>query len=220
LYSIWQEEIKHGKTESFHEYYHEHLARPGLSAMLAPDLKLNIFSQVFGKDNIRIIDYDTSLKNNSLLADFCALVGIHGIDRFAGVDGNPHARNESLEDTDVEILRALNSVLKSFANNQQDKIRNLYLRSRKELEQFGLLELKKIIKASIREYRIGDYQIDIRSEKIMLEKYRENIVNYEANLKSKTVSFPNSEWAFNKRCHKIITDISRHLRRTLEDKSD
>jgi hypothetical protein len=188
--------------------------------MLAPDIKLNIFSQVFGKDNIRIIDYDTSLKNNSLLADFCSLIGVTEIDGYTGVEGNPHARNESLEDTDVEILRALNSVLKSFVKNKKENVRVHYLRSRKKLEQFGLLELKSIIKSSIKEYRVGDYQIDIRSEKIMLEKYGENIANYEANLKPKTVSFPNSEWAFNKRCHKIISDISRHLRKTLEDKPD
>ena len=113
LYSIWQETIKHGATESFYSYYHSHLARPAQSQMLSADLKLNMLTHVFGKDNVKVLDYDESEQNNSLIQDFLTVCGVSWSEGFIKSDENSNAVNRSMDVTDIEIIRALNLIFKT-----------------------------------------------------------------------------------------------------------
>ncbi|WP_416305704.1 hypothetical protein [Neptunicella sp. SCSIO 80796] len=216
LYSIWQEVIKHGGTDTFFSYYHDHLARPGQSQMLSADLKLNMFSHVFGKENIRIIDYDASAKNNSLLRDFIkTLDNVEWQNDFVTAENNAEAVNRSMDITDIEIIRALNHQFKALYDIDGAWVRTQFAQQQEQLEEIGLGKLKSIISAYQQELTVGNYFIDIRCETIMADKFANNMINYEPNTVVKKIRLAKADWMFNPEGQKILNQITEHLKEAI-----
>jgi hypothetical protein len=211
LYSIWQETIKHGGTQTFFSYYHDHLARPGQSQMLSADLKLNMFCHVFGKQNVRVIDYDASAANNSLIQDFVSAVDLKWDANFVTPEKNPDAVNRSMSLADIEIIRALNQIFKTRYNIQGSWVRNKYQELTEKLCELGVPELKHIIGHYESELKVGNYLIDNRGEKIMTEKYSDNLLNYEPNTQIKVLKVAQPDWIFEPVAQKIVNDLTEFL---------
>ncbi|MBC3764924.1 hypothetical protein [Neptunicella marina] len=216
LYSIWQEVIKHGGTESFFSYYHEHLARPGASQMLSADLKLNMFSNVFGLRNIRILDYDASADNNSLLQDFISLTGMSWQPGFVTPEQNADAVNRSMDITDIEIIRALNQRFKVLFDIHGAEVRNQYAKHVASLDDCGLTELKAIVESYIQILNVGNYFIDVRCESIIVEKFKENILNYKPNTRIKTLRIAQPDWMLEPKAQDILQHITQKLKTVIE----
>lgn len=212
LYSIWQETIKHGGTDSFFAYYHNHIARPAQSQMLSADLKLNMFAHVFGKQNVRILDYDAAARNKDLLKQFCSMINIDWRDDFIVAEDNKEARNQSMDITDIEAIRALNYYFKSQWGITGATVRNLYVKNLNALDSHGLHELKAIISESIRVLTVGNYFIDNRGEKVMRERYSDNMINYEPNGELQSVRMATEDWLLTPRSQSLIKSIAEFLK--------
>ena len=216
LYSIWQETIKHGGTDTFYAYYHDHLARPGQSQMLSPDLKLNMFSQVFGKDNIRIIDYDAAAKQDDLLPVFCSTMERKWRGDFVTPEKNVNALNRSMDIADIEVIRALNHLFKSHWGITGADVRVAYKEQHNLLLENGLERLKAVIGQHETQLTVGNYFIDNRAEKLMNERYRDQIVNYQPLSETKSLKLVNPDWMFEKEAHAILEGLAGTLKSKLE----
>ena len=215
LFSIWQETVKHGGTSTFFDYYHEHLAHPGHSMMLCPDLKLDMFSQVFGKANVRVLDYDASARNGSLLSDFLTAVDVPWAETFVTPKDNPEAVNRSMDFADIEVIRALNHILAQRFGINGASVRLEYTRQMERLEQAGLTGLKDLIRKYHLVLTVGNYQIDNRSERIMAERFRQNLLNYEPNTSVKNITLARSDWVLDLEAQKILEQLADTLYETL-----
>jgi hypothetical protein len=212
LYSIWQETVKHGATESFYSYYHSHLARPAQSQMLSADLKLETLSKVFGRDNIKVIDYDASSASKSLLQDFMKTIGVEWSDKFILSDDNPDAVNRSMEVADIEIIRALNHIFAKHYAKTGSWVREQYSKNQSALKEVGLFELRDLIAANQSELVVGNYFIDNRCERIMVEKFKSNIVNYQPMQETKEIKVANDDWVLELRAHEILTNMVKVIK--------
>ena len=215
LYSIWQETVKHGGTSTFFDYYHEHLARPGHSMMLSPDLKLGMFSQVFGKENVRVIDYDASTRNGSLLRDFLTAVDVPWTESFVTPENNPEAVNQSMDFADIEVIRALNHILAQRFGINGASVRLEYARQLERLEQAGLAGLKALVRQYHLVLTVGNYQIDNRCERIMAEQFRQNMLNYEPNTSVKNITVARPDWVLDLEAQKILNGLADILHETM-----
>lgn len=212
LYSIWQETIKHGATESFFSYYHDHIARPGQSLMLSADLKLNMLSQVFGIHNIRILDYETCVRNDNLCNAFLKMANIEVHDGFVKPERNKEAINKSMELEDIEILRVMNHHFKDVLESDVVKVKASYLKNIDNLTSLGLETVKHRVSAYCRQLKVGNYYVDNRCEKVMSEKYRDNIVNYEPNSVMDTIKIARDEWIMSAEIQAKLQELALFLR--------
>lgn len=211
MYSIWQETIKHGASESFYSYYHNHLARPSHSQMLSADLKLNMFSQVFGKENVKVLDYDASAQNNSLLEDFVQLMGLDWDDKFIRADDNANAVNRSMDFTDIEVIRVLNHIFKHNHSKVGSWVRLQYAKNTQRLNESGLVQLKALIAKYETELTVGNYFIDNRCEKIMLDKFHGNMMNYKPVSSVKKIKIASEEWIYELQAQSILKELTDTL---------
>ena len=194
LYSIWQETIKHGGVEPFFEYHHSHLASPAQSFMLSADLKVAMFSRVFGKDAIHILDYDASAKNDSLIKDFLSIVNVEWDETFSLPNDNPHAANRAMSYVDTEIIRALNYMFLHRYDIKGTQVRVWFTEMYAQLNEQQLNKLKSLIEKSKIEIDAGKYFVDQRAEKVMLNNFSENILNYQKPDTKVLISVANQAW--------------------------
>ena len=179
LYSIWQESIKHGGVENFFEYHHNHLASPAQSMMLSADLKLKMFCRIFGKQHVKVLDYNASAKNDTLISDFLSILGREPNEEYVFPENDLQAQNRSLAHTDTEIIRALNYMFRERKGLTGTAVRELYTENHARLDQESLGQLKTIIEKDSIKLDAGKYFIDQRSEKIITNLYADNTLNYE-----------------------------------------
>jgi hypothetical protein len=212
LYSIWQETVKHGSTESFFSYYHNHLARPAQSQMLSPDLKLGMFSHVFGKDNVKVLDYDASSQNDSLLENFLQICNVQWQDSFITPENNADAVNRSMDFTDIEVIRALNYQFRDQVSIEGSWVRTRYSKQLSTLNNSGLVRLKEIIARNSQDFKVGNYFIDHRGEKIMIDKYEDNILNYQQCMSIRSLKLAMSEWVFDVEAQSILQDLTKVMK--------
>jgi hypothetical protein len=211
LYSIWQETIKHGGTQNFFSYYHEHLAKPGASQMLSADLKLGMFCNVFGKANVKVIDYEASTSNNSLLQDFVSVIGLNWDASFITPENNVNAVNRSMNIEDIEIIRALNQIMFNKYDKRGAWVRNKYSELCEKSEPLNLVKLKSIISNFVTTLTVGNYFIDHRCEKLMCEKFSSNIVNYQPNVRTRTLAVAESDWMFLEEAQSIVRELCEQI---------
>jgi len=119
LPSWWQEEIKHGGVFSFYEFLLPHLLRPFASNLVNPALVLDLYAQVFGRDSISIVDYDSA--RDELLLPLFGLLGV------AVPPGINEVVNSSMKVELVEVLRVLNGLAKARNEWHFHKTRTLFL---------------------------------------------------------------------------------------------
>lgn len=103
LYSMWQEEIKHGAVVAFECYCLRHIGFPMSSELLNYSITLDNYEKAVGRENISIASYDI-LKNIDLVDFVSSLIGIEG-------RAKPVKReqvNSSFDPCLVEIIRVMN----------------------------------------------------------------------------------------------------------------
>jgi hypothetical protein len=129
LPSWWQEGVKHGEIFSFYDFVLPHILRPFASNIVNPQIVLDLYATVFGKDNITIIDYDLALQNGNILRPIFELLGTE-----VGILKNEIV-NASLNAEMVEIIRALN-IIASLGDSEwhghKARAGALFLRKREE----------------------------------------------------------------------------------------
>jgi hypothetical protein len=124
LPSWWQEAVKHGSRVSFHEFALPHILRPFTSNIINPNVVLDLYANVFGKNNIIIINYDAALQKDTIITPLLELLGIELLDVVSTFV------NSSLTPEIVEIIRALNVIAHWNGQLKLHNIRTLFLRKK------------------------------------------------------------------------------------------
>lgn len=208
MYSLWQENVKHGGVKSFTDFYYKELIRPGQSDLLCPHLQLDKFASVLSKDNIKILDYDASKSTDSLISDFFTLLSIDA--SLINIQNITEGiKNESLPPEFVEILRCLNRKY-SLSNNSSSYVRERFFSCYEQVK-----EDIELISNNMSDYCesliVGDYFVDKISEKRILETYTDNIFNYKKNKNISSIKIISSDWVINNisndALHRIYTKL-------------
>lgn len=211
LFSIWQEYVKHGGQDTFFEYHFPHIARPATSAMLSPDIKLKMFARVFSKKNVKIIDYDAALHNDSLLDTFFGLVKINNYANFSIPTRDKNASNKSLDFFESELIRALNVYYFKVRGIEGPKIRLAYTEYKEYLNQEKLQYLLQQIKNDAIFVNASKYFVDQRSEKVMRDTFISQIVNFEENPLLSEFNVSSQKWLLDTHNYKLLSDLCNEL---------
>lgn len=211
MFSIWQEIVKHGGTETFFEYNFQHVASPATSAMLSPDVKLRVFANVFGKNRIKIIDYDAAATDDNLLATFFNLVGINDISELKIPIEDKNANNKALSYYNSELLRAINYYFAKKKGIHGSAVRLAFTEHKESLDKAILNPLLDIIKSNSVEVNADKFFIDQRSERIMTENYADCMVNYRKNDLNNRFTVSKQDWLLDSNAFELFKALSSEL---------
>lgn len=215
LYSIWQETIKHGGTQTFLEYHSPHLATPATSAMLSADIKVSMFSSVFGAGNIKVIDYEQAVKENNLIEVFLSILGINDVSNLSIPHDNENARNVAMDFRDVEIVRVLNYLFLTRLKIEGAMVRNLFTNNIEVLCNSGLDQLRTLVGRDVRHFNVGKLFVDQRSERLMVEKFSNCLLNYSENLESYNIEYAGQNWLVSNDAVKLLDGLFNVLKEKL-----
>lgn len=115
LFSMWQENIKHGSSDTYFEHVAKHIAFPFGSNILNLATPISNFASVVGLKNIIVCSYDLVLNDYDLFDFFFNLINKSAIIKHSIIK-----QNVAIDVITVECLRALNSL--AIANNYKPGI--------------------------------------------------------------------------------------------------
>lgn len=140
LYSMWQEEIKHGSIVTYDNYALRHMAFPFSSKLLNYTIALQEYENVVGKENLSIGNYEISKRNNLLsvmLTQINAKITPDNTNRDFGL-------NASFDPFLVEIIRMMNVFAHNAGFNPSYKPKHYYINNARKGE-IGESRHKKIL---------------------------------------------------------------------------
>jgi hypothetical protein len=150
LPSWWQEKVKNGATTSFCEFALPHILRPFSSEITNPAFVLDRYSEIFGKDAIKVVDYDQAMEKDDVLQPFLDILGVD-VERKK-VD----FVNKSMKFEEVEVIRALNLTAKGQNRLRAHNVRGAYLRKRGDEKIRGEVEcLTREIQSCMKPFRLS-----------------------------------------------------------------
>jgi hypothetical protein len=154
LPSWWQLHVKHGAVYSLHEFILPHILRPFASNIVNPGVVLDLYANVFGKDNITIVDYDAARQRDSIVRPIFELLGIE----WPGAKREVTHRSLKLEL--VEIMRAL-TIIASLRDPEwhlhKARARKLFLRKRRTAEiRVEVKRLVTMIRGDLKPLKISE----------------------------------------------------------------
>lgn len=158
LYSVWQEQVRHGYVASFKSFLAEHLVAPAGSEIINPSLCLDRFSDAFGHSSLRIISYDQLVDSEvDLYSHFVSTILSLDISKGECWGTRTHASPPFME---TEIARLLNL---SGTRAGYERLGMTYLDRRTAFQTTGLAEL-------LGQY-VTDIVIDTGSEPLPMLDY-------------------------------------------------
>lgn len=166
LLSRWQEKIKYGNTHSFFEYSSYFAMHPlGVQDINYFPLFKTI-TEVFGKNNFYLIDYDFAYKDQKMMAEFEKITGKKNI-----IQDNRRIVNKMDDLAKIEILRALNFKASKSGLNRDYRVRRNFVDKFKK----NLINVEKLLE------KIHHYDKDIILGNSMADKaiYNKLKHNYE-----------------------------------------
>ncbi len=197
--SKWQETIKHGATESFFEYYTKHSIKPLKSNELNPLLFLQDLSEVFGKNNLHIIDYQQAYSNKSMMKEFGKV--INKIDVISDID---IIVNEMADLMDIEIMRLLNYKAMVDGSLHGSNIREVFYMLLRN-EKINISGVKEKMSKYITSMVCGDTLIDRHVYLKLRQQYSTNFVNALSLNKNKSYKLINDRFMMDQT---IISEVN------------
>ena len=210
--SKWQETIKHGETESFFEYYTKHSIKPLNSTELNPLLILQILSEVFGKNNLYIIDYQRAYSNQAMMKEFEKVMNKKDV--IADVDMTVNVMADLV---DIEVLRLLNHKAMTDGLLQGSNIRELfYMLLRKE--KIDMSKVKEKISKYLTSIVFGNTFIDRHVYFKLKKQYSKNFVNELSPTKDKKYQLINDKYMMDEgimvEINHIYDVLSEHMEKS------
>jgi len=207
LPSWWQEAVKHGSRASFHEFVLPHILRPFASNIVNPCVVLDLYADVFGKDNISIIDYNAALQRDTILAPLLELLGIE----LSGIINA--SVNASLKPEIVEIIRALNAIAEPNGQLKFHNIRTLFLRKKNAEEIRGEVErLAAAIRSQMKPLRLSGGFFEHSVIAAFRKKYEACFFNeLRDQLPDREIFVPSDTWMLTGRAVAACERIYQHI---------
>lgn len=199
--SEWQETIKQGSMKSFFEYSNNHFMKPLHSRKLNPLPFLEDLVNVFGRENLYLIDYNNAYSNMSMMAEFEKIPGkkklIPDIDKTV---------NKMRDLAQIEILRLLN--YKAFQEGwlKHSNVRQIfYKKLRKNLIHTEALQ-NKLHKYDT-EISLGDTMVDKRIFQRLNQNFKNCFVNDISEMKDVKYHIISDKWLLDKDLLKEVDNI-------------
>lgn len=207
LTSLWHELVKHGNCFSFPEFAMQQLTHPLASRALNPLITLDIYAGAFGKDRLRLVDYDQAAAERSLLKTFFAASGLPPL-----VPDRDGELNRMLDLAEVEVIRALNIRARTDGWLNSSNVRELYFETKPNLLP-TLNEIFIGIKRFNTTFSNGNTLIDhVISENVM-EKYGSQLFNSMSSLEPGEIQVPTTAWMLNKNIVEAVDEIYVSLKK-------
>jgi len=208
LLSRWHEEVKHGASEAFESYFFKQIVRPMKSREVNIFRYVDDLIKIFGRKAVRLVDYDTSAKDKSLMADFQKAADIGSL--VSDVDTIVNRMTDLAE---IEIIRYLNFNAREEKSLKGSNVREKFYELKGERGEFSDLvrELNLGISARKKEVVLGDAGFDFAIREKAVGFYKDLFVNKQSIPSGEMVGYPATEWAFDPRLQSLSKDISKIL---------
>ena len=170
--SQWQQLVKSGRYTTFPEHFSREMRNPERYLDLNPKLVWDRFAQVFGRDSLRIMPFNTLVeKKIDLLDHFLDMLEVRVAARPAP---DKIMANESPKMLDTEMLRALNYLYFQATGERSHQVRMHFLRKLRELPQRE--PLGEIMKTDLAEAVVDDASSVFRPLLADMMTYADRIV--------------------------------------------
>lgn len=103
MFSMWCERVKHGEWMSYFEFTSMQLAKPAQSIFLNPLVTLDAYSEIFGRSNLQLVNYERARNHGEMLKRFFFSGGLPLVLADSDEDVNP-----PMNLVEVELIRSLN----------------------------------------------------------------------------------------------------------------
>jgi len=169
--SLWQQNVKEGYFEIVADYYARCVRNPRIEPELNPSLIWNKFSNVFGRESLKLISFNNLVDSQTDLLDHFvdAILNWHYARRPTEIDANT---SPTIPDT--EILRALNYLHYKATGQTSDKVRISYFEKRGQLD---LTELNQAIESDLGTLALDDNAAPFGPVYADMEKYQDRVLN-------------------------------------------
>lgn len=209
VYSLWQEEVKHGGIRCCDEFALEHFAFPFRSRALNHRLVLDAYAEVFGRESLRVVDYDAAVAEGDLFDAFCRASELEAL---LG-RGTNEKINRSFAAWEVELIRALNILARDRGRLKGANVRTAYLAVRKdESVRAAALAVRLHAERGVR-------TIDIGSSHVLqtLDRHCRKVFPEVPSLGvgRRTLPLIAGHWMLNAEATSAIHEVYRHLEATL-----
>jgi len=211
FFSYWQEMIKHGETISYFNFFTRNSMFPFATKQLNTLVFLKKLIAVFGKESVRIIDYDHASSEKKVFELFEKVLGtaLH-------LESNKVV-NQSMDIGEVEIIRYLNIQGKERGILQGSNIRESY---RKAVLKNKITDKIELVKSIQEQYKFslnyGETYIDREIYNIYRKQYSTLVVNDIAQAKSKKQILISEEWMMHREIKPIIKSIEKDIFKELK----
>ena len=196
LISSWQESIKHGGIESWSKYCFKHLLRPFSSEVLNNSNIVDLYANVFGKETIKIIDFDFAKELKNDISDL--LFQAIEVPKLKGL-GRKQSINQSMAYSIIEILRILNILyIEKNKKTPHHLLREKFiLHASTNPNDKIVLKLKESIENSLETVNLNNTFIFNHLQSDFETKYKELILNSRvenSTIIERKYELPNEFW--------------------------
>ena len=152
-FSVWQEDIKHGKYSTFEEFLLLQYLAPFKSEIFNYSIVIEKYLKAMKKIDFKIVVYDNLKYENQDIAEyfFKNIVNFYN----EKVHIIKEKINTSLDKFDIEILRSLNYIASLYNLPQNDNLRNKFIENKSKFSDI-LEELKLKSQKSIKIVNVND----------------------------------------------------------------
>jgi hypothetical protein len=212
LVSFWQEMVKHGLSQSIEEFATPHLQEISASHLLNACQVLNIWSGVFGRESVDIINYDLAVSdgNNGLIETFFNFI----------LDMAPNQiptewENRSLYPYMTEIIRALNGISRE-STKTGSFIRDRFLQTLAKNEPI-VSEMRAVLQEYQKEICLLDKPELQKLRDLVRERYFDRILNVSDEHKPYHLKNPeiatsyDSRWQSDSRMQLALRDLAENI---------
>ncbi len=169
--SLWQQNVKEGRFGTLLDYYARCVDNSRIAPDLNPSLIWDKFSNVFGRESLKLISFNNLVDSKTDLLDhFCdAILNWRYARRPTEIDANT-----SPTILDTEILRALNYLHYKATGQTSDQVRISYFEKKSGLD---LTELNQAIESDLGTLVLDDDAASFRPVYADMEKYQDRVLN-------------------------------------------
>lgn len=212
MFSMWCERVKHGEWMSYFEFASMQFAKPAQSVFLNPLVTLDDYGEVFGRENIFIVNYEDARNRGEMLKRFFAAAGLPVLLEDSDEEVNP-----PMPVPQIEIIRSLNALARDEKWLNGPNVRNLFVDCFANRKDEALNDLVEELQGMIARASIpvpsGGLEIDRGFAREIRERYGQQLDEPALEWPEKQKKLPASQWLFDARAMQGIRGVYAIVKR-------
>lgn len=202
LISWWQEIIKQGGIRSLEDFFLDHLLNPMKSRDINMQHYINDVIAIFGEDAIKLVDYDTAVKDKKIMELFWISTGLPNL-----IEDTDEKINQMMSLAEIELIRYLNIRAKQENFLEGANVREAYFRMHTQLVP-SVKSFIQLLETNIsRDIVLGDSTFDHEVYQNINNRLKNYLVNESSTPAPKDYKLPDRNWMFNSEIIAIANQI-------------